>query len=134
MGYHRELEASIESMKKMHKRGIRILPGGDYGFAWIEHGTNAKDLEYFVKYLGFTPMEALLSATHLGGQIMMKPNDLGCLKDGYLADMLLIDGDPLADITILQDQTRILSVMKDGRFYKEPHVRSARTQYSRTAA
>ena len=54
-----------ETLKKMHKRGIRILPGGDYGFAWIEHGTNAKDLEYFVKYLGFTPMEALVAATKL---------------------------------------------------------------------
>ena len=54
------------SLKKMHKRGIRILPGGDYGFAWIPHGTNAKDLEYFVKYLGFTPMEALLAATEAG--------------------------------------------------------------------
>ena len=43
-------------------RGIRILPGGDYGFAWTEHGTNAKDLEYFVRYLGFTPMEAIRSA------------------------------------------------------------------------
>ena len=43
----------------MHKRGIRVLPGGDYGFAWTPHGTNAKDLEYFVKYLGFTPMEAI---------------------------------------------------------------------------
>ncbi len=66
MGYHRELEIAIESLKKMRKRGIRILPGGDYGFAWIKHGTNAKDLEYFVKYLGFTPMEALLAATALG--------------------------------------------------------------------
>ncbi len=63
MGYHRELEIAVESLKKMRKRGIRILPGGDYGFAWIKHGTNAKDLEYFVKYLGFTPMEALLAAT-----------------------------------------------------------------------
>jgi imidazolonepropionase-like amidohydrolase len=61
-----------ETLKKMHKRGIRILPGGDYGFAWIKHGTNAKDLEYFVKYLGFTPMEALLAATQLGGEIMMR--------------------------------------------------------------
>ena len=57
----------------MHKRGIRILPGGDYGFAWIPHGTNANDLEYFVKYLGFTPMEAIVAATKLGGQIMMRP-------------------------------------------------------------
>jgi Imidazolonepropionase and related amidohydrolases len=49
MGYHRELDAAIESMRAMRKRGIRILPGGDYGFAWTPHGTNAKDLEYFVK-------------------------------------------------------------------------------------
>ena len=48
MGYHRELEAAVASMKAMRKRGIRILPGGDYGFAWTQHGTNAKDLEYFV--------------------------------------------------------------------------------------
>jgi imidazolonepropionase-like amidohydrolase len=126
MGYHRELEAACETLKKMHKRGIRILPGGDYGFAWIKHGTNAKDLEYFVKYLGFSPMEALIAATRFGGQMMMRGNELGQLKDGYLADVLLIDGDPLADITILQDPKRILAVMKDGTFYKEPDTLAAR--------
>ena len=83
-----------------------ILPGGDYGFAWIKHGTNAKDLEYFVKYLGFTPMEALLAATKLGGEIMMRGRELGQVKEGYLADLLLVDGDPLADITVLQDAER----------------------------
>ena len=61
----------------MHRRGIRVLPGGDYGFAWITHGTNARDLEYFVKYLGFTPMEAILAATQLGGEIMMRGRELG---------------------------------------------------------
>jgi imidazolonepropionase-like amidohydrolase len=44
MGYHRELEIAVETLKKMIKRGIHILPGGDYGFAWTPHGTNAKDL------------------------------------------------------------------------------------------
>ncbi len=127
MGYHRELEVAVESLKKMHRRGIRILPGGDYGFAWTEHGTNAKDLEYFVKYLGFTPMEALVSATRLGGEVMMRPHELGLLKDGYLADMLLIDGDPLADITVLQRQDRMLAIMKDGRFVKVPPILSSRS-------
>ena len=127
MGYHRELEIAIESLKKMHKRGIRILPGGDYGFAWIKHGTNATDLEYFVKYLGFTPMEALLAATQLGGQIMMRGGELGQLKEGYLADLLLVDGDPLANIAILQDQSRLLAIMKDGAFHKQPEIRSARS-------
>ena len=106
MGYHRELEVACETLKKMHRRGIRILPGGDYGFAWIKHGTNAKDLEYFVKYLGFTPMEALLSATKLGGQIMMRGHELGEVKEGHLADLLLVDGDPLANLAVLQDQTQ----------------------------
>ena len=134
MGYHRELEHAIESLKKMHRRGIRILPGGDYGFAWIKHGSNARDLEYFVKYLDFTPMQALLSATKLGGQIMMKGEELGQIKDGFLADLLLIDGDPLSNISVLQDQSRILAVMKDGVFYKEPDIKSARTRMSLSAA
>jgi imidazolonepropionase-like amidohydrolase len=134
MGYHRELEAAIETLRKMHKRGIRILPGGDYGFAWIKHGTNAKDLEYFVKHLGMTPMEALLAATALGGEMMMLGNELGQLKDGYLADLLLIDGDPLANISVLQDQSRILAVMKDGVFYKQPEIAHARSRMSLTAA
>ena len=109
MGYHRELEVAVESLKKMLKRGIRILPGGDYGFAWTEHGTNARDLEYFVKYLGMSPMEALLSATKLGGQVMMRGHELGQVKEGFLADLLLVDGDPLADIRILQDRANASS-------------------------
>jgi imidazolonepropionase-like amidohydrolase len=120
MGYHRELEVAVESLKKMHARGLRILPGGDYGFAWIKHGTNAKDLEHFVKYLGFSPMEALVSATRYGGAAMMRPNELGQIKAGFLADLLLVDGDPVANIALLQSPDRILAVMKDGRFHKEP--------------
>jgi imidazolonepropionase-like amidohydrolase len=127
MGYHRELEVAVESLRKMHQRGIRILPGGDYGFAWIKHGTNAKDLEYFVKHLGFTPMEALVAATKRGGEIMMRPNELGLVKEGYLADLLLVDGDPAANITVLQDPARLLAVMKDGVFWKEPEIQSARS-------
>ncbi len=67
----------MESLATMHKRGIRVLPGGDYGFALTPHCQNARDLEFFVKYLGFTPMEAIRSATLYGGQIMMKPDELG---------------------------------------------------------
>lgn len=126
MGYFRELEVAIESMKAMHKRGIRVLPGGDYGFAWTPHGTYAKDFEYFVDLLGFTPMETIVSATRMGGEIMGRPNELGLVKEGYLADLLLIDGNPLTDITILQDRSRIIGIMKDGQFHKEPSSHSDR--------
>ena len=119
MGYFRELDACIAGIKRMKQRGIRILPGGDYGFAWTPHGTYAKDLEYFVDLFEFTPLEAILSATALGGEIMGRPHELGKIKENYLADIILVDGDPLMDIKILQDRQRILAVMKDGVFHRE---------------
>ena len=126
MGYEIEWEAAQVSLAKMHKRGIRVLPGGDYGFAMTPHCQNSRDLEFFVKYLGMTPMEAIRSATLYGGQIMMKPNELGAVKDGYLADLLLVDGDPLANLAILRDPKRMLAVMKDGVFAKQPEIASQR--------
>ena len=127
LGYEDELEAASRSLTEMHRRGIRVLPGGDYGFAWAPHWTNAMDLQYFVKYCGMTPMETIVSATKYGGQIMMMENDLGLVQEGRLADLLLVDGDPVADLSILLDQKRLLAVMKDGVFHKEPAIQSART-------
>jgi imidazolonepropionase-like amidohydrolase len=128
MGYELELEAACKSMKAMLKRGIRVLPGGDYGFAWAPHGENAKDLEYFVKYLGMSPMETLISATRWGGQMMMK-KDLGEIREGWLADLLLVDGDPLSNIAILQDKHKLLAVMKDGEFARAPEMRAGRARF-----
>ena len=54
--------------------------------------------------LGFSPMEAILAATKYGGEIMGMGDELGMIKEGYLADLLLVDGDPVADVRILQDQ------------------------------
>ncbi|NDF77716.1 MAG: amidohydrolase family protein, partial [Betaproteobacteria bacterium] len=126
MGYEEEWAAACESLKAMHRRGVRVLPGGDYGFAFNPHLQNARDLELFVKYLGFTPMEAIRSCTRFGGQVMMQGRELGLIKEGYLADLLLLDGDPLANLSILRDPKRILSVMKDGQFAKAPPVTRAR--------
>ena len=126
MGYQHEWDAALESLRAMHRRGIRILPGGDYGFAFTPHCNNARDLEFFVKYLGFTPMEAIRCATLYGGQIMMKGDELGTVKEGALADLLLVDGDPLANLAILRDPKRLLAVMKDGVFAKSPEIAAAR--------
>lgn len=120
--YKRELEVAVDTMNKMHRRGIRVLPGGDYGFAWIPQGTNAKDLEFFVDLVGMTPMEAIVSATSLGGAIMGQPGELGLVKEGALADLLLVDGDPVSNIRVLQERERILAVMKDGAFHRAPEL------------
>jgi len=124
LGVRRELDAAIKNMKELKKRGVRVLPGGDYGFAWNPIGTNARDIEHFVKLLGFSAMDAILAATKLGGEIMQMGNELGQVKEGYLADLILVDGNPLASVKILQDADSLLAVMKDGRFHKAPRVAS----------
>jgi imidazolonepropionase-like amidohydrolase len=134
MGYEEELEAVEASLRAMHKRGVRVLPGGDYGFAWARHGENARDLQYLVKYAGMTPMEALVAATKHGGAIMKLGGELGEVKEGFFADLLLVDGDPLADLSILLDRRKLLAIMKDGVFHKEPEFRQSRTRWSLPAA
>jgi imidazolonepropionase-like amidohydrolase len=116
----RDLELTVECMKDLHRRGVRVLPGGDYGFQWNPHGNNARDLAYFTNLLGFTPMEAIVAATRLGGEIMGMPDSLGQVRKGFLADLLLVDGDPLADVRILQDRRRLLAIMQNGAFHKPP--------------
>ena len=111
------LERMRELYPKMRKRGIRVLPGGDYGFPYNPIGTNARDLEWFVKLLGYTPTESLVAATRLGGELMGR-EPLGQIKSGYLADLLLVDGDPAADVRLLQDQEKLVMVMKDGSIHK----------------
>lgn len=119
-GILRAIELSSKAYTEIRKRGIRVLPGGDYGFAWIPMGTNARDLEHFVNLYGYSPAEVLMAATRWGGEIMGMGDELGLVKPGYLADLLLVDGDPLQDIKLFQDRDRLLAIMKDGRFHKPP--------------
>ena len=122
-----QFEATCRVHHEMRKRGIRVVVGGDYGFAANPQGTNARDLEHFVTHFGFSPSEALQAATRTGGEIMKRGHELGLVKQGYLADLLLVDGDPLKDVRVLQDKKRFAFIMKDGVRYVPcegaPHVR-----------
>ncbi|KAH6663017.1 isoaspartyl dipeptidase-like protein [Halenospora varia] len=118
VGYQKELDAAIRGLREMHKRGITVLPGGDYGFAWTPHGTYARDLEHFVKLLGFTPMESLIAATAGVAKLFMRENELGKIQEGYFADCILVDGDPLEDISVLQDHDKLNIIVINGRVHK----------------
>jgi imidazolonepropionase-like amidohydrolase len=120
MGIDALLEASKKTHTELRKRGIRHLIGGDFGFAWSKQGTNARDLKFFVDYYGYTPAEALRCGTRNGGALMtMGSNEkLGEVREGHLADLLLVDGDPLADLSILLNADRLALIMKDGQIYK----------------
>ena len=116
------LDHQMKLVPELKKRGIRVLPGGDYGFPFNPNGRNARDLELFVRHFGYTPTEALLAATKLGGEIMGMGHELGQVRPGYLADLLLIDGDPTQDVSLLQDRAKLLAIMQGGRFHKPPAV------------
>lgn len=121
MGINALLEASVKTHTELRKRGVRHLIGGDYGFAWSKNGTNARDIRFFVDYYGYTPAEALACATRNGGLAMGSAvgERLGEIKEGHLADLLLVDGDPLVDSAVLLDANRIELIMKDGALHKD---------------
>ncbi|KAJ7689315.1 hypothetical protein B0H17DRAFT_1066878 [Mycena rosella] len=118
VGYKRELEIAVAGLKEMHRRGIKILPGGDYGFAWTPHGTY-RDLELFVKLLGMTPMESIISATAYGGELMLHPNELGKIIPGAYADLILVNGNPLEDISLLSHKENLDMIIMNGRVHKD---------------
>jgi imidazolonepropionase-like amidohydrolase len=120
MGSPASFEGMCAVYPEMRKRGIRVLIGGDYGFPNNPIGRNARDLGLFVKYLGYSPLEALVAATKYGGELMGMGEELGILAPGYIADMLVVAGDPTVDVTILEDATHITHIVQGGRFYKSP--------------
>ena len=117
---YRKFDACCATYQELRKRGIRVVVGGDYGFAVTPMGQNARDLEHFVTYFGFTPIEALKSATVIGAQLMGTADELGQIKEGFLADLLLVKGDPTQDVSLLQHQDNLVMVMKDGVMWKDP--------------
>ncbi|WP_134703777.1 amidohydrolase family protein [Ammoniphilus sp. YIM 78166] len=120
MGLFRKFEATCKTYHEIRKRGIRVVVGGDYGFTITPMGQNAKDIEHFVRYFGYSPVEALKCATSVGAQLMRMGEELGQIKEGFLADMLLIRGDVTKDVSLLQDRSNLAMIMKDGKIWKDP--------------
>lgn len=114
-GYEAEIEATIATVSKLRAAGVPLVVGGDYGISIAPHGTYAKDLEYFVELFGFSPAQALLCATRNGGRAFDPHGSLGTLAAGTAADLVVVDGNPLEDVRVLQDHAK-LTVMQRGSF------------------
>ena len=113
-GHQETLDGGAESARMILAAGGRLGMGGDYGFAWNPHGAYAKELTFFVDFVGFTPAETLRCATRTGAEIMGCQDEFGTVAPGMLADLLIVDGDPLTDIALLEDPRRFLAVMQGG--------------------
>ena len=113
-GHQETLDGGAESARRILKAGGRIGLGGDYGFGWNPHGQYARELTFFHKFVGFTPLEVLTCATKTGSEILGREQEIGTLGVGKLADVLVVDGDVLGDISILEDRRRFIAVMQGG--------------------
>mgnify|MGYP001156834657 CR=1 FL=1 len=126
-GYQREVDETISSVKRLRESKVRVLIGGDYGLNITQHGTNAKDLEYFVDLFGMSDVEALLCATRDGGAAANTEGMVGTLEEGKFADLVIVDGDPSIDVRVLQNHDQIIGVMKGGVLHydlmqKNPYI------------
>lgn len=113
-GHQETLDGGIESARRILRAGGRLGMGGDYGFGWNPHGDYARELTFFVKDVGLTPLEVITCATRTGAEIMGRGNEFGTLEPGKLADVLVVDGDVIENIAILEDRTKFIAVMQGG--------------------
>jgi imidazolonepropionase-like amidohydrolase len=113
-GHKETLEGGAESARRILKAGGRLGMGGDYGFAWNPHGDYARELSFFVNWVGLGPMTVIKCATRTGAEILGWEKDVGTLESGKLGDVLVVDGDVVADIRILEDRSRFIAVMQGG--------------------
>ncbi len=113
-GHQETLDGGAESARRILAAGGRLGMGGDYGFAWNPHGTYAKELTFFVKHVGFSALDTIRCATLNGAEIMGRGEELGSLTVGKLADVLVVDGDVVADIALLEDRAHFVAVLQGG--------------------
>lgn len=113
------LEAKHWTLRRAMDLGVPIAMGTDAGA--LGHGQNALELVYMVR-AGMTPMQSIVASTRMGAELLGMGDELGTLQPGRLADLILVDGDPLDDISVLAEPTRLQLVMKAGIIYKEPSV------------
>jgi|APFre7841882724_1041349.scaffolds.fasta_scaffold34622_2 imidazolonepropionase-like amidohydrolase len=110
-------DAHVDSIKKAYKAGVTIASGADAGTPFNGHGENLRELELLVR-IGLSPMEAIVSATRVASETLGLGSRLGTIEPGKLADLIVVEGDPVKDIAVLQRKEQIVVVMKDGQFYK----------------
>ena len=108
-----DLQHMYDVLPKADAAGVRLLLGDDYGAIGFAHGTYGGELELYVNEAGFAPGDVLRWATRNGAAAMRRSDDLGAVEPGKLADLLVVDGDPAADITVLS-RREPMAVLKGG--------------------
>jgi imidazolonepropionase-like amidohydrolase len=133
--YADELTAGVEQMLDIlpaaNKAGVKIVLGDDFGAGPLQHGDYADELDFYVNLAGIPPLDVLRWGTRHGAELMGRGGELGAIRPGALADLIVVDGDPLADVRVLQRRSNVVAVLKGGAFEKDllgvSHVRTGET-------
>jgi imidazolonepropionase-like amidohydrolase len=112
---HRMQDFHAQEFRKQLAAGVPMAVGSDVGP--FPHGTQAREFSLMVKY-GMSPLAALQADLLNGAKLLGWQDQIGALKPGYLADIIAVPGDPLADISVLQ---KVSFVVKAGRVYRRDH-------------
>ena len=107
----------FDSAKKAYRAHLPMAMGTDAGTPFNMHGENLKELE-LMHGIGMTTMEVIVAATSRAALMLGIEREVGAIEAGKLADLIVVEGDPLRDIRVLQKKEKIGAVMKEGRFYK----------------
>ncbi len=117
------IQGDFDNMRKMvpeaNAAGVKLVLGDDYGTLLMPHGTYAEELEFYVKTVGIAPLDVIRWGTVHGADLLGLGHELGQVKEGFLADLLVVDGDPSADIAVLQDRDKLRAILQGGRFAKD---------------
>lgn len=130
------MESACKVLPKAKAAGVPFLVGSDAGFAVTPYGEwHARELEHLVRYLGFSPEEALRCTTKVNAEagLLRAGAKTGTLQTGRHADFIVIDGDPLQDIEILQDKSRLKAIYLGGEKVElalNPNAKRLRSEFS----
>lgn len=114
--FRREIECSSVTLKQAYDAGVPFLCGSETGFSITPIGHwHGREVEVFVKHLGLTPLQAITCATKEGSRCLRLHGKVGTLEVGMLADVIVVDSDPLKDVRVLNDRKRLRHVVSKGR-------------------
>lgn len=114
-----DYDYTCERLPEMVKAGVRLIVGDDFGTPLMPHGDYISEFELYVKQLGVPALDVLRWATSNGARAAGRADELGRIAPGQLADLLVVDGDPIGDITCLRDPARMPIIVKDGVFVRD---------------
>ena len=118
-GVREDFDYTREILPEVVSAGVRLVVGDDFGTPLMPHGDYISEFEVYVKQLGIPALEVIRWTTGNAADAIGKGDELGTIAEGKLADLLVVDGDPVADITCLRDPARMPAIVRDGVFIRD---------------